>query len=158
MLESVLVANRGEIARRVIATARRLGVRSVAVYSEADADLPFVREADEAVLIGPAQPAAQLPERPARAGGRTARPAPRAIHPGYGFLAENAGVRRQRHRRPASPGSARRPSAIEQMGDKINARNLMEQAGVPVSRRHPAAGRRRGGRAGRGWRRSATRS
>ncbi len=57
MLESVLVANRGEIARRVIATARRLGVRSIAVYSEADADLPFVAEADEAVLIGPPSPA-----------------------------------------------------------------------------------------------------
>src|SRR5262252_7928978 len=58
VLESVLVANRGEIARRVISTARKLGVRSVAVYSEAEADLPFVHEADEAVLIGPAQPAA----------------------------------------------------------------------------------------------------
>ena len=57
MLESVLVANRGEIARRVIGSCRRLGIRSVAVYSEADADLPFAREADEAVLIGPPPPA-----------------------------------------------------------------------------------------------------
>ena len=57
MLESVLVANRGEIARRVIRTGRRMGIRAIAVYSEADAGLPYVREADEAVLIGPAPPA-----------------------------------------------------------------------------------------------------
>ena len=57
MIESLLVANRGEIARRIIRTARRLGIRTIAVYSEVDADLPFVGEADEAVLIGPANPA-----------------------------------------------------------------------------------------------------
>ena len=57
MFESVLVANRGEIARRVIRTVRALGIKAIAVYSEADADLPYVAEADEAVLIGPAQPA-----------------------------------------------------------------------------------------------------
>ena len=57
MLESVLVANRGEIARRVIRTARRTGIKAVAVYSDADADLPYVHEADQAVRIGPAEPA-----------------------------------------------------------------------------------------------------
>ncbi|HKD89994.1 MAG TPA: biotin carboxylase N-terminal domain-containing protein, partial [Streptosporangiaceae bacterium] len=131
MLGSVLVANRGEIARRVIATARKLGVRSVAVYSEADAGLPFVREADEAVLIGPAQPAASYLNGSAilAAAERTGA---RAIHPGYGFLAEN----------PAFAASVLEagltwigpsPDSMEQMGDKINARNLMEEAGVPVS-------------------------
>ena len=112
-------------------TARRLGVRSVAVYSEADAGLPFVAEADEAVLIGPAQPASSyLNAEAVLAAAR--QTGARAIHPGYGFLAEN-------------PAFAARviaadltwigpsPAAMEQMGDKINARNLMEQAGVPVS-------------------------
>ena len=131
VLESVLVANRGEIARRVITSARRLGVRSVAVHSEADADLPFVREADEAVLLGPAQPAASYLNGPAIVAAAEQTGA-RAIHPGYGFLAEN----------PAFAASVLEagltwvgpsPDSMEQMGDKINARNLMEQAGVPVS-------------------------
>jgi acetyl-CoA carboxylase, biotin carboxylase subunit len=131
VLESVLVANRGEIARRVLTTARRLGVRSVAVYSEADADLPFVREADEAVLIGPAAPAASYLNgsaiiEAARAAGA------QAVHPGYGFLSENPDF-------AASVISAGltwvgpSPESMAQMGDKINARNLMQEAGVPVS-------------------------
>src|SRR6266705_2762796 len=131
MIDSLLVANRGEIARRILATARRLGIRAVAVYSEADADLPFVAEADEAVLIGPAPPGqSYLDAGAVLAAAR--RTGAAAIHPGYGFLAEN-------------PAFARRvlaegliwvgppPEAIEQMGDKINARNLMARAGVPVS-------------------------
>src|ERR1700721_747025 len=65
MFDSVLWANRGELARRVIRTARRMGIRAVAVYSDADADLPFVREADEAVNIGPAQPARSYLDAPA---------------------------------------------------------------------------------------------
>ena len=131
MLESVLVANRGEIARRVIATARRLGVRSVAVYSEADADLPYVAEADAAVLIGPAQPAASYLNGPAVLAAAQQAGA-QAIHPGYGFLAENADF-------AASVMAAGliwvgpSPDSMAQMGDKINARNLMEHAGVPVS-------------------------
>ena len=131
MFDSVLVANRGEIARRVIRTARTMGIRAVAVYSDADADLPYVREADEALYIGPSQPArsyldaAALIEAARKTGAA-------AVHPGYGFLAENADFARRVIEAGLTwvgPG----PVAIEQMGDKIRARNLMEQAGVPVS-------------------------
>ena len=131
MLESVLVANRGEIASRVIATARRLGVRSVAVYSEADATLPYVADADAAVLIGQAQPAASYLNGPAVLAA-AAQTGARAIHPGYGFLAENADFAA----RVIAAGLTwvgPAPESIDQMGDKINARNLMQQAGVPVS-------------------------
>jgi acetyl-CoA carboxylase biotin carboxylase subunit len=131
MLESVLVANRGEIARRVIRTARRMGIRAVAVYSDADAELPYVGEADEAVHIGPSQPArSYLDAAVLIAAARTTGAA--AVHPGYGFLAENADFARQ----VIAAGLTwvgPDPGAIEQMGDKIQARNLMEQAGVPVS-------------------------
>jgi acetyl-CoA carboxylase, biotin carboxylase subunit len=131
VLESVLVANRGEIARRVITTARRLGVRSVAVYSEADAGLPFVQEADEAVLIGLPPPASSYLNGAAVLAAARQSGA-QAIHPGYGFLSEN----------PAFAASVIEagltwigpsPASMEQMGDKINARNLMERAGVPVA-------------------------
>jgi acetyl-CoA carboxylase biotin carboxylase subunit len=131
VLESVLVANRGEIARRVIRTARRMGIRAIAVYSEADAGLPYVREADEAVPIGPA-PAARSYLDAAAVLGAAQRAGAAAIHPGYGFLAENA----EFAARVIDAGLTwvgPSPSAIEQMGDKINARNLMEQAGVPVA-------------------------
>jgi acetyl-CoA carboxylase, biotin carboxylase subunit len=131
VLESVLVANRGEIARRVIATARRLGIRSVAVYSEADAGLPFVREADEAVLIGPPPPAQSYLDAGAiLAAARQTAAA--AIHPGYGFLSENATFARQVQAEGLT-WVGPTPEAIGQMGDKINARNLMHRAGVPVA-------------------------
>jgi acetyl-CoA carboxylase, biotin carboxylase subunit len=131
MLDSVLVANRGEIARRVLRTARRMGIRTVAVYSDADADLPYVGEADEAVRIGPAPPAQSYLDAAAiiEAARRTGAA---AVHPGYGFLAENADFARQVIAADLiwiGPD----PAAIEQMGDKIRARNLMERAGVPVS-------------------------
>jgi acetyl-CoA carboxylase biotin carboxylase subunit len=131
VLESVLVANRGEIARRIIATCRRLGVRSVAVYSEADADLPFAREADETVLIGPSPPAQSYLDAGAiLTAARQSRAA--AIHPGYGFLSENAAFAHQVLAEGLTwVGPS--PQAIEQMGDKINARNLMHRAGVPVA-------------------------
>jgi acetyl-CoA carboxylase biotin carboxylase subunit len=130
MLESLLVANRGEIARRIIRTAGELGVRTIAVYSNADADLPFVREADEAVLLGPAAPAESYacPERIIDAARRTGA---QAVHPGYGFLAEDAGF-------AAAVLDADllwvgpSPDAIAAMGDKTQARLLMEKAGVPV--------------------------
>jgi acetyl-CoA carboxylase, biotin carboxylase subunit len=127
---SVLVANRGEIARRIIATARRLGIRSVAVYSEADADLPFVAEANEAVLIGPPPPAASYLDSAAIIAAARATGA-QAIHPGYGFLAESAefatAVQDAGLTWIGPP-----PAAMTQMADKINARNLMDHAGVPV--------------------------
>src|SRR5579863_3669904 len=131
MLDSVLVANRGEIARRVIRTARHMGIRAVAVYSDADADLPYVREADQAARIGPAQPAKSYLDAAAFIDAARGAGAA-AVHPGYGFLAENAGFAR----RVLAAGLTwvgPDPAAIEQMGDKIRARNLMERAGVPVS-------------------------
>ncbi|MDR7280081.1 acetyl-CoA carboxylase biotin carboxylase subunit [Catenuloplanes atrovinosus] len=131
MIESLLVANRGEIARRIIRTARRLGVRTVAVHSDVDADLPFVREADEAVCVGPADPA--LSYRNVEAILAAAKSTGvRAVHPGYGFLSENADFARTVEENGliwVGPGA----EAISAMGDKIQARNLMEAAGVPVA-------------------------
>jgi acetyl-CoA carboxylase biotin carboxylase subunit len=130
VLESVLVANRGEIARRIFRALRALGIRAIAVYSEADADWPHAREADEAVLIGPA-PARESylsGERVLEAARRTGA---QAIHPGYGFLSENwrfakaceeAGI--------VFVGPSWR--VIQQMGDKVGARRQMLWAGVPV--------------------------
>ncbi|WP_327007202.1 biotin carboxylase [Dactylosporangium sp. NBC_01737] len=131
MLSSLLVANRGEIARRIIRTARRLGIRTIAVYSEADAGLPFVSEADEAVLIGPANPAQSYRNTEAILAAAKTTGA-EAIHPGYGFLSENAAFAATVVEHGliwVGPG----PEAITAMGDKINARNLMAAAGVPVA-------------------------
>ena len=131
MFDSVLVANRAEIARRVIRTARRMGIRAIAVYSDADADLPYVSEADDAVHLGPAPPARSYLDVAAIIGAARKTGAA-AVHPGYGFLAENADFARQ----VIGAGLTwvgPDPAAIEQMGDKIRARNLMEAAGVPVS-------------------------
>ncbi|MFF5172408.1 acetyl/propionyl/methylcrotonyl-CoA carboxylase subunit alpha [Micromonospora sp. NPDC000089] len=131
MIESLLVANRGEIARRIIRTAKKLGIRAIAVYSEADAELPFVAEADEAVQIGPANPAQSYRNADAILAA-AAKTGARAIHPGYGFLSENAEFARTVEAAGliwVGPGA----DAISAMGDKINARNLMAAAGVPVA-------------------------
>ncbi|MFD3335228.1 biotin carboxylase N-terminal domain-containing protein [Streptomyces sp. NPDC058700] len=130
MFDTVLVANRGEIAVRVIRTLRAMGVRSVAVYSDADADARHVREADTAVRIGPPPAAESYLSVPAllEAARRTGA---QAVHPGYGFLAENAGFAQACADAglvfigPPAP-------AISLMGDKIRAKETVKAAGVPV--------------------------
>src|SRR4051812_33260537 len=131
MIDSLLIANRGEIARRIVRTTRRLGIRSIAVHSEADAGMPFVTEADEAVSVGPANPAQSYRNTEAILAVAKSTGA-QAVHPGYGFLSENAGFARTVEANGlvwVGPGA----DAITAMGDKINARNLMAAAGVPVA-------------------------
>jgi acetyl-CoA carboxylase biotin carboxylase subunit len=130
VLRSVLVANRGEIARRVIRGCRALGVRAIAVYSEADAAWPHVADADEAVAIGPA-PARQSYLDIERVIDAARRTGAQAIHPGYGFLSENW---RFAQACEAAGLVFIGPSwpVIQQMGDKIGARRIMAAAGVPV--------------------------
>ena len=130
MFEKVLVANRGEIAIRVMRTLEEMGIASIGVYSEADREAPHVAEADEAHLLGPAVPAEsylsveRLLETASKAGAQ-------AVHPGYGFLAENAGFAAACEAAGVTfigPPA----SAIEAMGSKTKARELMAGAGVPI--------------------------
>ncbi|MCX5201110.1 acetyl/propionyl/methylcrotonyl-CoA carboxylase subunit alpha [Streptomyces sp. NBC_00237] len=130
MFDTVLVANRGEIAVRVIRTLRELGIRSVAVFSDADADARHVHEADAAVRIGPPA-AAESYLRIDRLVEAAVRSGAQAIHPGYGFLAENAEFASV----CASAGLVfigPPASAISLMGDKIRAKETVRAAGVPV--------------------------
>lgn len=129
-MKKILIANRGEIARRIIRTCNRLGIETVAIHSEADGDLPYVSEATEAVLIGPnpvVQSYLQADKIIEVAKAHNAE----AIHPGYGLLSENANFARK----VAEAGLIFiGPSAdiIEKMGDKLESRQTMAKAGVPV--------------------------
>lgn len=131
MIRSLLIANRGEIACRVIRTARRMGIRTVAVYSDADADALHVREADEAVHIGPspARESYLVGEKILAAARQTGA---EAIHPGYGFLSENAEFA-QAVKDAGLVWVGPNPASITAMGLKDAAKTLMAEAGVPVT-------------------------
>ena len=128
MFSKILIANRGEIACRVIRSARALGVRTVAVHSDADAGALHVREADEAVRVGPAPAAASYLDQTAILAAIRETGA-EAVHPGYGFLSENAGFARALEE--AGVAFVGPPaSAIEKMGDKITSKRIAAEAGV----------------------------
>ena len=130
MFEKVLIANRGEIAIRVIRTLKEMGIGAIAVYSEADRDARHVREADEAYLLGPAVPAESYLNVD-KILAVAAQSGAAAIHPGYGFLAENAPFARAIGATDITwigPPA----DAIDAMGSKTRAREIMQKAGVPI--------------------------
>lgn len=128
-LDSILVANRGEIACRIMRTAKAMGLRAIAVYSEADAHAPHVKMADQAVLIGPAPVGESylLPEKILEAAKQTGA---QAIHPGYGFMSENAEFAKA-CKKAGLVFIGPEPDAIDLMGDKAKAKRRMIKAGVP---------------------------
>ncbi|MCP4124741.1 MAG: ATP-grasp domain-containing protein [Bacteroidetes bacterium] len=129
-INTILIANRGEIASRVIRTCRKMGIRSVAVFSDADADAPFVAEADVAVHIGESAVAASYLDQD-KIIGTAKRTGADAIHPGYGFLSENVGFAK----RCVEEGIifiGPNPEAIDAMGSKSKAKALMESHDVPT--------------------------
>lgn len=129
-MKKILIANRGEIARRIIRTCERLGIETVAIHSEADGDLPYVKEATEAVLIGP-NPVIQSYLQADKIIETAKEHNVDAIHPGYGLLSENAGFARKVKEAGLlfiGPDS----EIIDTMGDKIESRRAMIKAGVPV--------------------------
>lgn len=129
-MNKVLIANRGEIARRIIRTLKKMNIKSVAVYSEADANAPFVHEADEAVCIGPA-PSAQSYLVKDKIIQVAKDLNVDAIHPGYGFLSENSGFAR-RLKKEGIVLIGPSADAMDLMGDKITAKQTVKDYGVPL--------------------------
>ena len=130
MLEKVVIANRGEIALRILRACRELGIKTVAVHSDADRDLKHVRIADESVCIGPAPSAKSYLNVPAIIAAAEVTDA-QGIHPGYGFLSENADFA-ERVEKSGFVFIGPRPDTIRMMGDKITAIEAMKAAGVPT--------------------------
>ena len=130
MFKKILIANRGEIALRVIRTCKEMGIKTVAVYSTADAESLHVRFADEAVCIGPAQSVKSYLNIPNIIAAAEITNAD-AIHPGYGFLSENAQFSRVCGENDIKFIGAS-PEMIEAMGDKASAKATMAAAGVPT--------------------------
>ena len=129
MIEKVLIANRGEIALRILRACRELGIKTVAVHSEADRDLKHVLLADESVCIGPAQSQGSYLHIPALISAAEVTDTV-AIHPGYGFLSENADFA-ERVERSGFIFIGPKPDTIRLMGDKVSAIDAMQQSGVP---------------------------
>jgi acetyl-CoA carboxylase biotin carboxylase subunit len=129
MFEKVLIANRGEIALRVLRACRELGIRTVAVHSTADAEAKYVKLADESVCIGPPASQASYLNIPAIISAAEVTDA-EAIHPGYGFLSENADFA-ERVEKSGFVFIGPRAETIRLMGDKVSAKNAMKAAGVP---------------------------
>ncbi|MDR2208617.1 MAG: acetyl-CoA carboxylase biotin carboxylase subunit [Azoarcus sp.] len=129
MFEKILIANRGEIALRVLRACRELGIKTVAVHSEADTEAKYVKLADESVCIGPASSTQSYLNIPAIISAAEVTDA-EAIHPGYGFLSENADFA-ERVEQSGFVFIGPRPETIRLMGDKVSAKNTMKTAGVP---------------------------
>ncbi len=130
MFEKLLIANRGEIALRVLRACRELGIRTVAVHSEADTEAKYVKLADESVCIGPAPSSQSYLNIPAIISAAEVTDS-EAIHPGYGFLSENADFA-ERVERSGFVFVGPRPETITLMGDKVSAKDAMKASGVPV--------------------------
>ena len=129
MFEKILIANRGEIALRIQRACREMGIKTVAVHSEVDAEAKYVKLADESVCIGPAPSEKSYLNIPAIISAAEVTDS-EAIHPGYGFLAENADFA-ERVEKSGFVFIGPRPETIRLMGDKVNAKNAMKKAGVP---------------------------
>ena len=129
MFEKILIANRGEIALRILRACRELGIKTVTVHSEADRDAKYVKLSDESVCIGPAPSTQSYLNIPAVISAAEVTDA-EAVHPGYGFLSENADFA-ERVQQSGFVFIGPRPETIRLMGDKVSAKHAMKEAGVP---------------------------